>query len=66
MAKPHIDPAIFSSDHISNKKNKPPPKMILATTKPAVIKPVPKKNSKKRKGRKRKCHQKNHSSYVDP
>jgi hypothetical protein len=49
MAEPHIDPAIFSSDHISTENSKPPPKMISATTQPAVIKPVPKKTQKKEK-----------------
>ncbi|PLW17394.1 hypothetical protein PCANC_14649 [Puccinia coronata f. sp. avenae] len=39
MAEPHIDPAIFFSDHISTENNKPPPKMISTTTQPAVIKP---------------------------
>jgi hypothetical protein len=43
MAEPHIDPAIFFSDHISTENNKPPPKMISATTQPAVIKPVTKR-----------------------
>ncbi|PLW31381.1 hypothetical protein PCANC_17732 [Puccinia coronata f. sp. avenae] len=37
MAEPHIDPAIFFSDHISTENNKPPPKMISATTQPAYI-----------------------------
>ncbi|PLW16902.1 hypothetical protein PCANC_20152 [Puccinia coronata f. sp. avenae] len=37
MAEPHIDPAIFFPDHISTENNKPPPKMISATTQPAYI-----------------------------